>query len=521
MANNAINELGLTKSKFKQAKTSFQKIQQLKSDETNSKQDNGDDFSSFDYFLYEKLNSEKTRSENLQAQLNDLTSELKTISANLERLNNQIEELKKENKNLNDLLKKEKSTNAEKSSVINKNKQKNQTNSKPNSQKNSPNKTPKKNATNTQTNEPNATNKQSSPAQSSTTTRNEHTDAEKSSGSSNESEHGNDNNFTENEKIKRTNNIPPIDVWTSTQDATQQIIRYRLPQYSCTFSKINKTKMRVFPKSLAIRKRLIELLNESKINFNTYTPADEKMQNILLKGTEISDERVISDALNKNGIEPYKIQRFETGYMRKSGIQSNIWQIVLLPKTDVKSIFNIKYVAEWSVKWQVMRKPTIVQCKRCQRLNHSASNCTLPYRCVKCTESHEPGKCPSDNKTNKTKPQCVNCNGEHTANNATLCPYFKKEMKLREERKQNKNGIKPGNRANTANTAPMSVNSSNGASYANITREKNTAPPKQPTSQQPNANLIIEMFKESQQAMREMFDRQNQMLQIFLQQNGK
>lgn len=172
----------------------------------------------------------------------------------------------------------------------------------------------------------------------------------------------NDNNFTENEKVKRTNNIPPIDVWTSTQDATQQIIRYRLPRFSCNFSKI-------FPKTNEIRNRLIDLLNESKINFNTYTPADEKMQNVLLKGTEISDKKDIEEALNKNGIEPHKIQRFETGYMRKEGIQSNIWQIVLLPNTDIKSIFSIKYVAEWSVKWQLMRKPTIVQCKRCQRLN--------------------------------------------------------------------------------------------------------------------------------------------------------
>lgn len=87
----------------------------------------------------------------------------------------------------------------------------------------------------------------------------------------------NDNNFTENEKVKRTNNIPPIDVWTSTQDATQQIIRYRLPRFSCNFSKINKSKMRIFPKTNEIRNRLIDLLNESKINFNTYTPADEKM----------------------------------------------------------------------------------------------------------------------------------------------------------------------------------------------------------------------------------------------------
>lgn len=299
---------------------------------------------------------------------------------------------------------------------------------------------PKNNdATNTNKNATNTNSKPNTP-QSSPKTPNKPTSAKKTVKTPNMRERDNEQSqFAENDKVKRTSNIPPIDVWTSTQSATQQIIRYRLPNYSCTFSKINKTKMRVFPKSIEARNRLIDLLNESKINFNTYTPADEKMQNVLLKGTEINEESVIRDALSKNGIQPHKIQRFETGFMRKSGIQSNIWQIVLLPKTDINTIFNIKYVAEWSVKWQIMRKPAIVQCKRCQRLNHSASNCTLPYRCVKCTDIHEPGKCPYDNNRNKTKPKCVNCNGEHTANNAALCPLFKKEMRLREEKKQNKN----------------------------------------------------------------------------------
>lgn len=209
--------------------------------------------------------------------------------------------------------------------------------------------------------------------------------------------------------------------------------------------------------------------------------------------------------------------------MRKSGIQSNIWQIVLLPKTDINTIFNIKYVAEWSVKWQIMRKPAIVQCERCQRLNHSASNCTLPYRCFKCTDIHEPGKCPYDNNRNKTKPKCVNCNGEHTANNAALCPLFKKEMRLREEKKQNKNTKKSGNKANTMQTAPTSASSSKEQSYANVARER-TSTTKQSATQQENNTMLVQIFKESEQAMRDMFqavfEKQNEMLHALIQQNG-
>lgn len=100
------------------------------------------------------------------------------------------------------------------------------------------------------------------------------------------------------------------------------------------------------------------------------------MQNILLKGTEIHDMQTIKEALEKVGIQPHNIQTFETGYMRQNNIQSNIWQITLQPKTDTNTILNIRYIAEWSVKWELMKKPLITQCRRCERFNHSASNCT-------------------------------------------------------------------------------------------------------------------------------------------------
>lgn len=155
--------------------------------------------------------------------------------------------------------------------------------------------------------------------------------------------------FNENEKRKRSNNIPPVGIWTKTQNSTQQIIRNQLPNFSCTFSIINKTKMRVFPKTSDIRSKLLSLLDERSIEYNTYTPLDQKMQNVLLKGTEIDSEHIIRETLEKNNIQPHNIQRFETGYMRKSNMKSNIWQIVLKPNTDLNLIFNIKYVAEWSV----------------------------------------------------------------------------------------------------------------------------------------------------------------------------
>lgn len=307
------------------------------------------------------------------------------------------------------------------------------------------------------------------------------------------------NEFNANEKVKRTNKIPPIDVWTETQQATQLLIRCNMPMYSCVFTKINKTKMRILPKSTEVRNKLICMLGQKNISYNTYTPADEKMVNVLLKGTEISSEKVIENALKRNGITPHRIQRYVTGYMRKNSIESNIWQIVLLPNTDTKELFKIKYIAQWSVKWETMRKQSITQCKRCQRFNHSSSNCSLPYSCVKCTDSHPPGMCELNNTQNKSEPKCVNCKGKHTANNASLCPVFQKEIALREDRKQkkpNNTHTKPNRFQSTAVTQNISY-----ADAVSTNKPKqNKTYPKQ-TSETEN---IVRMLQESQQSMQKM-----------------
>lgn len=336
-----------------------------------------------------------------------------------------------------------------------------------------------------------------------------------------------------NEKIKRSSKIPPVDVWTQNQQATQQLIRMQMPQHSCVFTKVNKSKMRIIANSIDIRLKLIELLKQREIAFNTYTPTSEKMINVLLKGTEVDDKSTIELTLKENGIQPHKINRFSTGYMRKNAIQSNIWQIVLLPHTDVTAVMNIKYIAEWSVKWELMKKPQVTQCRRCQRFFHSASNCTLPYRCVKCVNTHAPGNCPLDTSNNKTTPICVNCNGNHTANNALECQSFQRAIELmeskRDDAKTNTRTTKM--KTNNANSKPIhtkpiqtSSRTTHKTSYAsaakkNVTQPKNT----EQKSQHMDMNNFNEIISQNQKQMLQMFQQmmntQNELFKSFLMSN--
>lgn len=136
--------------------------------------------------------------------------------------------------------------------------------------------------------------------------------------------------------------------------------------------------------------------------------------------------------------------------MRKNEIQNKIWHIILQPNTDIKPFLALKNIGHQIIRIEQVRKPTIIQCKRCQRFNHAASSCNLPYRCVKCTDSHEPGMCPTNTNNNKTKPKCVNCSGEHTANNANKCPAFKRALAAKEDKKKKKTAVTDSNTQSTS-----------------------------------------------------------------------
>lgn len=276
----------------------------------------------------------------------------------------------------------------------------------------------------------------------------------------NENSTKNENNFL---KVKRSYNITPIDIWSKERNTIQRIISTHIKKNSCTFTSINRSKFRINASDKEVREQIIQLLKERNIQYNTYTPKDEKMINVLLKGCETNEIAIIEETLQNNNIQPHKIQKFTTGYMRQNKTDSNIWQIILKPNTNTNKLFEIKTIDYWSVKWEYMKKPKLIQCKRCQRYRHSASNCTLPYRCVKCLEPHEPGNCPSNTSKNTIKPVCVNCKGEHTANNIRECPVYKRTISLK---------TTTNSEATSKRNNYMQKLNSNTSSYADILKNK-------------------------------------------------
>ena len=106
------------------------------------------------------------------------------------------------------------------------------------------------------------------------------------------------------------------------------------------------------------------------------------------------------------------------------------------------------------VKWEKydFRRRRPMPCRNCKMWGHAAINCKRPYRCIKCDQSHEPGKCARKDR-NIGHPTCVYCGGEHPANSQT-CPSFKKYQERILQRKQHTRNHKQS----TKNAPPITPN---------------------------------------------------------------
>ena len=154
----------------------------------------------------------------------------------------------------------------------------------------------------------------------------------------------------------------------------------------------------------------IEKLKELNIEFITYTNRAEKNKTIVLKGlnTNSNSDEVHSELQGLNLINVQIIKVIEMQIKNKKNNNGKIFIVQITPESDIKELIKIEFINHQIIKWEPLRREGLVQCKRCQRLVHTAFNCNMMYRCVKCVEKHEPGQCPID-KDKNLPIQCILC----------------------------------------------------------------------------------------------------------------
>jgi hypothetical protein len=173
-------------------------------------------------------------------------------------------------------------------------------------------------------------------------------------------------------------------------------------------------------------KQLIrEKMSQTKQPHFTFTEPDNRHHQFVLYGHHVNDTEELKLELVATKIPASKVTKinrstdspvFLVSFEKKSQISLRMLQ-------NVYSKLN-NLIVRWAKFQPKQRRPT--QCHRCQRFGHSANNCALPFRCVKCLNTHEPGQCART--TREGLPSCVNCGAEGHASNSTTCPAYQRHV---------------------------------------------------------------------------------------------
>lgn len=252
----------------------------------------------------------------------------------------------------------------------------------------------------------------------------------------------NKNQNNNNKNINKTNQnikkMPPINVFYTEIEYLKKIIRLKTNEFLT--KQINKTNFIIYSNNLNSYKIIIEILKNSNTNFYTFTPKEEKKTTLVLKGLDASyNENEVLEILKsfKNDkIEFVSINRLKT---KRSAENNIILPHFIVQATAGSSINEIRKtitsIDNTIIYWENLNKRDVLQCVRCQRFSHSAVNCNMDYRCVKCGESHTPGECKITTSDDKSMLFCTLCKQHGHPASFKECPEHIKREKEKEEEK--------------------------------------------------------------------------------------
>ncbi|GFU44785.1 uncharacterized protein TNCV_3150791 [Trichonephila clavipes] len=227
------------------------------------------------------------------------------------------------------------------------------------------------------------------------------------------------------------------------------------PQFILKLRKISETNLNPF-----IENSQISLTNQDKdFEFFSLKPKPIKPIKIVIKGLPIfTKTHEIQSDLEEEG---FTIENVSQLISKKTKTALPFFQVTLPRNANNQKIFDLKTVGYMQVKIEGYLIRGITQCFNCNNFFHTAENCHLKPRCLKCGKEHPTRQCPI--KERQENPFCINCQEDGHSACYTKCPKFpkpKKGMPL------------------TANKTFESNVRREGVSFANIV--SGTAPPSPP-----------------------------------------
>lgn len=266
-----------------------------------------------------------------------------------------------------------------------------------------------------------------------------------------------------NKKGKRP---PPIEIW---HDDLFNIVKVLtssdVPKGSFLINQKNDKVHLIKAINNEVYKKIKLVLTEKNNEFFSYTPLEEKPKNIVLKGIRgnPSEEIVKSEiqSLNLTNVNIIKVTKFI--YNRKLPNRHH-YIVQLTNNSTTTELMAVRALLYQKTRWEWLRKQAIFQCRRCQRIGHSASNCHLIPRCVKCAGNHEAKARKYTQNTDPNLLKCANCGMAGHPASYHGCLYLKTAKGLLKTKQQQQTA----NKQNQINTTRAKININ--TSYAQATK---------------------------------------------------
>lgn len=189
--------------------------------------------------------------------------------------------------------------------------------------------------------------------------------------------------------------------------------------------KLLKEGIRIQFDNLESHNKLISFLKENNFSYFTFTLNSEKILSLVLRGLPPTPTQDIEYELRSKGLNPTSCSQIG----KSPG--NPIYRINFPAGTSLNSVSKVGYIFSMRVYWdKFYSHKNFTQCFRCQAFGHSATNCNLAPKCIKCAGDHHTTSC---TKTKEVPPTCANCTGSHTAN-YSKCPSLLSYLSFKEKK---------------------------------------------------------------------------------------
>lgn len=250
---------------------------------------------------------------------------------------------------------------------------------------------------------------------------------------------GSRENLTSNGKINKAKKTKPIVVYANyavTRNSINALTLSTKPLLKILSNSENNPRTQILCQKQEDKVIVITELATKRLAYHTFAEEGQRHGLYLIKHhhrVELNEMKEILEAtFSKSDIKPSE---------PKFLYDNKDYPVYLVAFKDPAMNINVlrhqfKALDGLIVTWETFdnRRRRPMPCRRCKIWGHAASGCGHQYRCIKCTEKHEPGQCARTNR-NEGEPKCVNCNGPHVASSPD-CEAYKNYMKNNQRRRQ-------------------------------------------------------------------------------------